>query len=341
MARVLWAAEYHLGCTPVAVPAALELVARGHEIVLLAPPDGERMADRLGFGFRPNRRFPVYDFSRRETAPVTTEEELVSPHFWSWWSERIDDQLADVAELLATEPFDLVLSKACLMLCGAGFAAQRAGVPWVSYVNFCIDETVSVPAEFTRRWNHLRARVGLSADTRPLSEAYWYFLSPELTLLIGIPGLQHRGSMLPGYVHAVGPMVWDPPLVAVDAPAWLVGLGRDRPAVLLSVSSLAQNDEGLVTAAAEALADQDVDVVATLRAGLDLPSLPANFVHTGAFPHAALMPRVSAVVCSAGFGTTTRSPRGRSRPRRPATASPAPRGRDSQAASWAGRLCPR
>lgn len=306
MARVLWAAEYHLGCTPAAVPAALELVARGHEVVMLAPPEGKWMAERWGFGHRPNRRFPVYDFSRRETAPVTPEEELVSPHFWSWWEDRVDDQMADVGELLGSERFDLVLSKSCMMLCGAGFAAQRAGVPWVSYVNFCIDETAPVQDGFVQRWNRLRNRVALGADTRPAAEAYWYFVSPELTLLIGIPGLQHRASALPPYVHAVGPMGWDPPLEG-DVPAWLVKLGRDRPGVLLSISSLAQGDEGLLLAAAEALADQDVDVVATVRGDLDLPALPDNFVHVGAFPHAPLMERVSSVVCSAGFGSTTRA----------------------------------
>lgn len=306
MSRILWAAEYHLTCCFPAVPVALELRRRGHEIVILSVPESRATFEDLGFGFRANRRFPAYDFSRRETTPITPEEEFSSEKFWKWWRHRVRDQFTDVDELLRSEHYDLLFSKSCLMLCGSGFAAERAGVPWVSYIHFCFDETEPTPLGLPDAWNRLRARMGLGPEPRPQSEVYWYAYSPWLVLLLGIPQLQHRRSTLPPYVAEVGPTAWDPPYTG-KRPSWLNGLGRDRPAVLISVSNFWQEDHDLVALTAKALADEDVDVVATVPSDHDLSAVAAGVQLARHFPHGELLPKVRAVVCSAGFGTTTRA----------------------------------
>src|SRR6202023_2093046 len=63
----------------------------------------------------------------------------------------------------------------------------------------------------------------------------------------------------------IGPCSWDPP---ADPPAWLEDVSR--PIVLVSTSSEFQDDGRLVTTALEALAGEDVHVVATVPAA-ELP----------------------------------------------------------------------
>lgn len=306
MARILWAAQFHLSCCYPAVPIALELQRRGHEVVVQSVPDAESMFRSLGFGFRANHRFPAYDFGNRDDAPFSPDEELITDRFWKWWRRSVRDQFADTAQLLADERFDLVLSKSCILLCGAGLAAQARGVPWTSYIHFCFDETESSPASVREAWDSLRRALGVGHEARPDSELYWAPYSPELTLVVGIPELQHRTTNLPRFAYDVGPLAWDPPAGDLHAP-WLEGLGTERPAVLVSTSNLWQDDAALVVAAAEGLAGDDVDLVATLPAQHMLPPLPREVIVTGFFPHGQLVPRVQVVVCAAGFGTTQRA----------------------------------
>lgn len=308
MPRLLWAAEYHLSCCYPAVPVMIELRRRGHEVVVLSVPDAEALFTNLGFEFRPNRRFPVYDFADPVATPYMPDEQFRSERFWRWWRASIDDQAADVDCLLEAERFSLVVSKSCMFLSGAGLAAERRSVPWVSYIHFCLGATERagrLNGTARSRWDALRGRHGLPSDPREDSELYWAGVSPILTLLLGIPRLQY-GGIRPEYVKAVGPIAWDPPS-QMDAPPWLESLGRRRPAALVSTSHLWRRDDTLVLRAVEALASEDFDVVVTVPAGHHLPELPPNVVKTAYFPHHLLIPRVSVVVCSAGFGTATRA----------------------------------
>src|SRR5436190_1991381 len=75
----------------------------------------------------------------------------------------------------------------------------------------------------------------------------------------------------PDSVRLVGPCAWDPP---AEPPEWLAEVRR--PLVLVTTSSEFQDDGRLVRAALEALADEDVEVVATLPAadvtGFEVPA---------------------------------------------------------------------
>ena len=83
-----------------------------------------------------------------------------------------------------------------------------------------------------------------------------------LVLYMTAEPLEYPRSDWPQCVRMVGPCCWDPP---ADPPSWLAGI--EQSIVLVSTSSEFQDDGRLVTTALEALADEDVHVVATLAAG--------------------------------------------------------------------------
>ena len=90
-------------------------------------------------------------------------------------------------------------------------------------------------------------------------------------------------------------------------PEWVERLGRERPAVLASVSTVGAMDAHLVREVGQAVDGKDLDVVLTVAAAGALPPLPDNVRIVRFMPHGALLPRVAAVVSHAGNGTVTRA----------------------------------
>ena len=303
MARVLWAAQY-CSCRLMALPIALELQARGHQVVVLSTPLGEEWFTRLGFDFVAERRTPPYDWGRRELRPLTPEEEVTVEGHKRWFVDRVPDQVADVMDALESKPCDLVLSD--FNLYGPVLAAEKAGLPSASYVTCFFDETRTDAEYWKRFWNPMRAAVGLGDDRRPIEEVTWWTVSADLDLMLGLPELVYRQAPLPPYVHRVGPTLWDPP-VDGEVPGWLESLGRDRPAVLLSTSNAWQPDDEVVAKTATALVGADLDVVATLPSRQASPDMPSDVIVTGYFPHGLVFPKLSAIVCSGGPGITNRA----------------------------------
>lgn len=305
MATVLWSAPYHVGCTYTALPVMLRLRDRGHHVVMQSVPAEESTFRDFGFGFIANRRFPAYDFGEPGAVPDGASGASASREesYQRWWRKLVRLQMADTLELLGEDRYDLVFGGSCMQLCGHGLAAERAGVPWVSYIDFLVDETEVREPEFPAAWDQWRAGLGLPREPRPAAESFWFPFSPHLILYLVHPGLAFGPA--PAYVQRVGASMWDAP-TSCAPPAWLADLGTQRQAVLLSTSTLWQDDAGLVTAVASGLADDDVDVIATVAAGHELPTLPDNVIVTGHFPHSLILPRVQCVVCSGGLGTVTR-----------------------------------
>jgi UDP:flavonoid glycosyltransferase YjiC (YdhE family) len=108
----------------------------------------------------------------------------------------------------------------------------------------------------------------------------------------------------PANVQMVGPCAWDPP---AEAPVWLDEI--ERPLVLVTTSSEFQDDGRLVNIALEALAGEDVEVVATLPA-----QDPGTFTHVPAnarilpfVPHAPLLARAAVVITHGGMGATQKA----------------------------------
>lgn len=304
MATILWSAPFHVGCTSTALPIVLRLRDRGHRVVVQSVPASGAHFRALGFDFAANRRFPVYDFGADDADDGSVRGSSDGEEYQRWWRKLVRLQMADTLELVAEERCDLVFGGSCMQLCGHGLAAEQSGIPWASYIDFLVDETTTREPEFPVLWDRWREGLGLDAERRSPDESLWFPFSPHLVLYLVHPGLAFGPA--PHYVRRVGASMWDEPSGALQ-PEWLAGLGVRRPAVLVSTSSLWQDDASLVTGVASAMAGEDVDVVATVPAGHELPPLAENVIVTGQFPHSLLMPRVRCVVCSAGLGTVTRA----------------------------------
>jgi UDP:flavonoid glycosyltransferase YjiC (YdhE family) len=203
---------------------------------------------------------------------------------------------------------------------GAGFAAERVGLPWVSYTHHYFDEadiseamvhfhcqcfgrSAESVAVFEEWWPNLREAFGLGPEPRDHDQVCWWNQSNLATLVLGLPEFKVHAQPAPDYVHRVGPTLWTPQ--DLPEPDWLGKLGEDRPAVLVSLSTNPLPDEALAVLGSEAwLGRFDIVVTAGGRALLDIP---AGVISAGDFPHSRLLPRVKTVACSAGYGAVTRA----------------------------------
>jgi hypothetical protein len=139
-----------------------------------------------------------------------------------------------------------------------------------------------------------------------VERAYRTRLGPWATVILGLPELVHPKGELRPYALRVGPSVWQPPTDA-PPPSWLDRLGADRPALLVSVSTVGQSDTGSLRDLALAAEDVGLDVVVTLPRDDAAPQLPPSVTCTGFVGHHLLLDRVALVASDAGNGTVTRA----------------------------------
>lgn len=313
MPRVLWVACAQPGSLYPAVPIARELARRGHRLTVLCEPGSRALFESLGFGFRPADTLAHFLMEFDPGAHGGGRAAKLA-----WHAGYVRALYTDTSRALESDDYAAVMVDP--LEPGADFAAESAGVPSFSYVHWRMSETgADVPfcfhfwdrerpagAAFVGWWNEQRALVGLGDEPRPAAEHRWYRHSRALTLLLGLPELVEPKGALPANARRIGPTVWAP-VSPEPLPSWIDELGRDRAAVLASVSTVGTADAELLTALTEAVRDEPVDVVATVAgAGAgELPALPPNVRIAPFVPHTALLPRVAAVVSHAGNGTVT------------------------------------
>jgi MGT family glycosyltransferase len=147
--------------------------------------------------------------------------------------------------------------------------------------------------------NRVRAATGLSAVTDVndmLTRA------PLLLYLTAEPFEYRRRDWHPS-ILMVGPCEWNP---TAASPDWLDTL--DRPVALVTTSSEFQDDARLAQAALDALAGEDLFVVATMPAA-DASSLrvPANARVERFVPHSLLLDRAVVAITHGGMGATQKA----------------------------------
>ena len=147
--------------------------------------------------------------------------------------------------------------------------------------------------------NPLRAEIGLP----PVKTIEDVYLAASAVIAYTAEPFEYPRSDWPAKLTLVGPGLWEPP---ADPPAWLDSL--DRPLVLVTCSTLFQNDRRLAEIAIPALAGEPFEVVVT-TADVDPTGLPtAPNVRVERFlPHAPLLERAACVVCHAGMGITQKA----------------------------------
>ncbi len=302
-----------------AVPILLELQGRGHDVVIHAL---ESEVDRLrGLGLKAHAVDPavgdvkLLDYTGKN--PLDSLK-LATKAFVE--RGRIDGP--EMRAAIDRERPDLL---AVDMLCwGAWAVAEASGLPWAIMQHSPTPlPSPEVPpfgpglkpmrGPLGRLRNRMLMPLTLGAVEKgvmgPLNElrsffgapaipdAKTMFSGPPLTLYLTTKALEYPRSNWPASFCFTGPVNWDPP---ADAPAWLGEL--NRPVALVTSSSEYQNDGELITTALAALASEDLDVVATMPAGVQAQEVPAN-AHLEEFvPHSLVLPKAAVAVTHGGFG---------------------------------------
>jgi UDP:flavonoid glycosyltransferase YjiC (YdhE family) len=324
MARLL---AYHSPAPGQVYPTVamlLELRRRGHEVHVRT---SESEVERLGaLGLH--------------TAPVDPRIEEIEIDDWRGRSQvdslrrlvrafatRAQLELPDLRHAIAEiGPDALVVDNGCE---GAMYVAEASGLPWAMYCPYpppfrSADAPPHglgfVPARgpLGRLRDRLWRRIGdrlLAPELRPLNDMraglgltplrtfdeQW--LKADRFIAFTAEPYEYHRSDWPSSVRLVGPGLWEPP---AEPPPWLGG--ETRPIVLVTASTAYQRDDKLIATALEALAGEDLAVVAT-TAALDPAKFdaPPNARVKRFLPHAPIMARATCVVSHGGQGITQKA----------------------------------
>lgn len=306
------------------VPILLEAQRRGHEVQLWTLADEvERMRS---LGLRAHAIAPAIEAIAhddwRARSPMAALERAVRV-----FVARAEHELADLTGAIErTRPDAVLVDFNCW---GGSAVAESSRVPWALFMPYFLpwrlpglppfgpglapragwlgrarDALVGalVHRAVNRslpRLNGIRARVGLA----PLGHMTEYGRGAPRLLYYTAEPFEYPCPGRPASVRLVGPGLWEPPS---EPPAWLAA--ADRPLVLVTCSTEFQDDGRLVTAALDALAGEDVFVVAT-TAGVDPAGfrVPPNARVERFVPHGQLLARAACVVCHGGMGITQKA----------------------------------
>jgi len=319
---LIYAGAGHGHVYPLAATADA-LRRRGHQVVLRAGRGGVETLRGLGFAAEPIRREVEEreDDSWQARTPLGGMRRSVAGCM-----DRFPYEAADVRDAVEAEQPDALLVDN--LSWGASAAAEGSGLPWAQAAVFPLPLTTPDAPPFGLGLKPARGRAGRIRDAvvrssalpmfnrllpsvnagrarvgvKPIEQLNDVYMTAPLVVAYTAEPLEYPREHLPASVRLVGPAVWDPG-VSGDAPPWLAEI--DRPIVLVTVSTLFQNDAKLIQTTLDALADEPVVVVAT-TASID-PSqfgVPRNARVERFVPHSLVLPRATCVVCHGGSGIT-------------------------------------
>jgi MGT family glycosyltransferase len=304
----------------------LELRARGHEVAVRSLAAEVPMLRGLGFDAQPIA--PAIEAVTMDDWRARTPQQALARSVRTF-ADRAPHDAEDLRRAIEAEQPDLVLVD--VNSWGAISAAERWGGPWAVFCPYPLALSSPDVPPFGPGLPPARGAAGRLRDRllRPL-----VFGTLERTMLpplnnvragLGLPAAANFDAFLgglplvlyltaepfeypradwPDSVVMVGPCAWEP---SAELPGWLADV--ERPLVLVTTSSEFQDDGRLVDTALAALADEPVQVVATMPAAQlpDPARVPANAHVTTFAPHSALLPRAAAVVTHAGMGATQKA----------------------------------
>ena len=307
------------------VDTLVALVRRGHRVAVRCGIDDVEHLCSVGLDARPLRgeieRFRPDDWRARTRFGALSSG-------LGQFGERARFQLEDLRQAIEDErPDGLFVDEGAW---GAAVAAEGSGLPWAYSIVSPIplpsrdappfglglaprhDRIGRVRDRLAKRLtlgtleriiashvNPLRAEIGLP-PVRTIEDVY---LAASVVLAYTAEPFEYPRSDWAAKLRLVGPGVWEPPLAL---PAWVDEL--ERPLVLVTCSTLFQNDIRLAETASEALAGEPFEVVITTA-----DANPADVPRAGnvrlerLLPHAPLLERAVCVVCHAGMGTTQKA----------------------------------
>ncbi|MCC3376301.1 glycosyltransferase [Cohnella sp. REN36] len=325
MARILAYTSPARGHLFPLVPILDELNYRGHTIILRTLASQVDLSRAHGFDAAPIdsriETMPHDDYKAR-TARGGLQRSV------SMFSARAEYDGSDLQQAIAeTSPDAVIVDVNCW---GAVTAAEAWGGPWATFCPYPLAVTSRdappfgpglPPARgplgrirdralkplfvgtFERMLlsplNEIRKRSGLG----PVSSADGLFGRPPLLLYLTAEPFEYPRSDWPPNIAMVGPCAWDPP---AEPPAWLTKI--ERPIVLVTTSSEFQNDGRLIATALDALAKENVHLIATL------PSQDAASFRSSAhasllpfLPHGLVLDRAVCAITHGGMGATQKA----------------------------------
>src|SRR5947209_6483978 len=319
---LIYAGAGHGHVYPLAATAEA-LRSRGHEVVLRADRTGVETLRGLGFSAEPIRREVEEreDDSWQARTPLGGMRRSVAGCM-----DRFEYEAADVRDAVEAERPDALLVDN--LSWGASAAAESSGVRWAQAAVFPLPLTTPDAPPFGLGFKPARGRSGRIRDAvvrasalpvfnrllpsvnagrarvgvKPIEQLNDVYMTAPLVIAYTAEPLEYPRKHLPASVRLVGPAVWDPGVTG-DAPAWLAEI--DRPIVLVTVSTLFQNDARLIQTTLDALAGEQVAVVAT-TASIDPAGfrVPDNARVERFVPHSLVLQRATCVVCHGGSGIT-------------------------------------
>jgi MGT family glycosyltransferase len=324
MARLLVYQSAASGNVFPAVDMLLELQARGHEIHIRA---GDSEAERLGAAgmhtARIDARIEAFEIDDwRGRTQIDSLRRLVRAY-----AALAELELPDLQHAIAdVRPDALVVDINCH---GGMYAAEASGLPWAVFCPYPpAFRSVDAPPHGTgwrpartkvghlrdrvwrrlgdrlaapelRPFNRLRTGLGLA----PIAKFDEQYRKSDIFIAFTAEPFEYARSDWPTSIRLVGPGLWEPPS---NPPAWLEA--ETRPIVLVTASTAYQRDDKLIATALEALADDDVAVVATTGA-LDPTAFeaPSNARVEAFLPHHPILQRAACVVSHGGHGVTVKA----------------------------------
>lgn len=314
---------------------ARELVERGHRVRWYAGAGFADVVRATGAELLPMD--PAIDRDARPLDEVHPERAKLRGLQKIGWDIKhlfIDpgvSQLAGLRRALRAEPTDVVLSD--LGFFGTRLLGDLDGVRWVSLgttpltlpgpgippfgpglrprdslLGSVRDRLLTAVTDRALRdvVAHLdaqRAALGLPPSGVPLMTGV---ISPHLHLQAGVPGMDYPRSALPATLHHVGDIA---PTLSDPADEFVLPSSA-RPIVHVTQGTAANADLGeLLIPTLEALADEDVHVIATLgsRDATFTGAVPDNAVVLPYVSYSRLLPRTAIMVTNGGFGGVTQA----------------------------------
>ncbi|HEY9739173.1 MAG TPA: glycosyltransferase [Coleofasciculaceae cyanobacterium] len=336
MARFLIGTIPAVGHVNPALPIARKLVERGHEVWWYTGEEFQSNVEATGARYVPivnafdpsdPKKMPESLLEKRKTLRGIAKVKFEFKHFIV---DGAVGQVKDYTDILRQFPADVLLSDFAFL--GASWVHEKGGPPWatigVSPLSLSSRDTapsgLGMPPnasalgrlrngclnlvfekvllrDFSVHINTVRASLGLPPCQKSFFDAV---VSPYLYLQGTVPAFEYPRSDLPRQVHFVGPLLSAPP-ADFTPPTWWDDLQGNRPVILVTQGTVATDLDELIVPTLQALADEDVLVVATTGGqpieSITLAQYPANARIEPFIPYSRLLPQVDVMVTNGGY----------------------------------------
>ena len=336
MARFLIGTIPLIGHINPALPIARQLVERGHEVWWYTGIAFQSKVEATGARFLPMptgmdfpdpKNIPDSLLEKRENLKGLAQFKFDFKYFFG---DSAVGQVKDLTDILREFPADVLLSDVCFL--GAAWVHEQGGPPWAAFgiTALGIPSTDTAPfglgmqpdasmigglrntclnwvferglfRDVTDYINQVRASVGLPPYQKSFFDAV---VSPFLYLQGTVPAFEYPRSNLPPQVHFIGPYLPEPP-ADFTPPVWWDDLNCGKPIIHVTQGTVATEADDLIVPTLQALANEDVLVVAATGGQpietIKLASLPKNARIEPFIPYYHLLPHVDVMVTNGGY----------------------------------------